>query len=216
MQQSEKESWNKFLKFLSSRFTFRCLPIPCTCEPTAQATFVANVERYSPAHGCWKDTCGPTRGRNRTAVQSVKSLSLTSRTLELTCRLMQQQKWENDFQLSTKRIDLRLKLIGWQAKGQDVPPPKLYVPISWAFSKYLETNKWYYQRKCGYWTRCIQHVISCQEQLNKRFCLSLRNWLVKGLWFSRIHINLEQRKKRVTVSTIDQSYEETWHVRRGH
>ena len=41
-----------FSRFLSSRFTFRCLPIPCTCEPTAQATFVANVERYSPAHGC--------------------------------------------------------------------------------------------------------------------------------------------------------------------
>ena len=41
-----------FSRFLSSRFTFRCLPIPCTCEPTAQATFVANVERYFLARGC--------------------------------------------------------------------------------------------------------------------------------------------------------------------
>ena len=41
-----------FFKIWFSRFTFQCLPIPCTCEPTAQATFVANVERYSLARGC--------------------------------------------------------------------------------------------------------------------------------------------------------------------
>ena len=95
------------------------------------------------------------------------------------------RKWFATFHL--RRMNLRLKLVWWQAKSQDVPAPKLYLRTSWAFSKYLEIKK-YPNRIYGYWTCCSEHVVSCQEQLKKRFCLSLRNWLVKGpLIFKNSH-----------------------------
>ena len=75
---------------------FPCLHIPCTCERTAQVTSVASVERSFQDRGCWKDTCGRTLEKNLTGVPSVKSLSLTSQTWELTFRLMRRQKWENN------------------------------------------------------------------------------------------------------------------------